>query len=72
MDKGIENVHCPSPQPEDHARNEDPGFREDPNIFVEFDDGVDYQASLDGSEVAIVANYPGLFLFIKISVQKSF
>ena len=54
--KMIEDVHCPAPQPEDHNRDEDPGFREDPDIYIEFDDGVFYQASLDGSEVAITAD----------------
>ena len=51
--------------------NEDPGFREDPNIFIEFDDGVFYQASLDISEVAIMTDYPDLLPFTKVSAQKS-
>ena len=68
----VENIYCPPPRPEDHARNEDPGFHEDPDIFIEFQDGVYYQASLDGSEVAIVADYPDLYPFVKVSVQKSF
>lgn len=67
----VKNVHCPSPQPEDYARNEDPGFCEDPDIFIEFDDGVFYQASLDGSEVAIMANYPGLLPFAIVSIRKA-
>ena len=68
--KVVKNVRCPSPQLEDHAHNEDPGFCEDPDIFVEFDDGIYYQASVDGSEVAITADYPGLYPFIKVSVRK--
>ena len=60
----------PPPQPEDHDRDGDPGFHEDPNIFVEFEDGVHYQASLDGSEVAIMADYPDLYPFMKVSVWK--
>ena len=64
-------MHCPSPHPEDHARNEDPGFREDLDIFIEFVDGVFYQASLDGSEVAITADYPDLLPFVKVSARKS-
>ena len=64
----IENINCPAPQPEDHDRNEDPGFHEDPDIFVEFEDGVYYQASLHGLEVAIVDYYPDLYPFVKVSV----
>ena len=30
----VEDIHCPSPQLEDHARNEDPGFREDLDILL--------------------------------------
>ena len=56
----IEDVHCPAPQPEDRKCDGDPGFREDPDIYIEFDDGVFYQASCDGASVAIIANYPGL------------
>jgi hypothetical protein len=67
----VENIHCPSPQPEDYARNEDPGFCEDPDIYIEFDDGVFYQASLDGSEVAITADYPRLYPFSIVSIQKA-
>ena len=66
----IENINCPAPQPEDHDRNEDPGFHEDPGIFVEFEDGVCYQASLDGSEVAIVDDYPDRYPFVKVSIRK--
>ena len=40
--KMIEDVHCPAPQPEDHNCVEDPGFCEDPDIYIEFDDGVFY------------------------------
>ena len=69
--KVVENVHCPSPQPKDYAHIEEPGFREDPDIFIEFDDGVFYQASLDGSEVAIMADYPGLLPFAIVSIRKA-
>ena len=55
-----EDIHCPAPQPEDHNRDKDPGFCEDPDIYIEFDDGVFYQSSLDGSEVAITVDYPRL------------
>ena len=70
--KVVENIYCPSPQPEDHVRHEDLGFHEDPDIFVEFEDIVYYQASPDGSKVAIMADYPDLHSFVKVSVQKSF
>ena len=67
----VEDIHCPSPQPEDHASNEDPGFHEDPDIYIEFDDGVFYQASLDGSEVAITSDYPRLYPVSILSIQKA-
>ena len=38
----------------------DPGFKEDPDIFVVLAEGVFYQMSYDGTEVAIIADYPGL------------
>ena len=66
MTKGI---HCPAPQPEDHNRDKDPGFYEDPDIYIEFDDGVFYQSSLDGSEVAITADYPRLYSFCIVSIR---
>ena len=65
-----EDVHCPAPKPEDHNRDKDPGFCEDPDIYVEFDDGVFYQASLDGSEVAITTDYPRLYPFCNVSIQR--
>ena len=39
-------------------------------MFVEFKDGVYYQASLDGSEVAIMADYPDFYPSVKVSVRK--
>ena len=51
---------APLPQPEDHNRDLDPGFEEVPDIFVDFKDGVFYQTSYDSTEVAIIADYPGL------------
>src|SRR4051812_29190335 len=67
----VKNIHCPSPQPEDYARNEDSGFREDQDIYIEFDDGVFYQASLDGLEVAITADYPRLCPFSVVSIRET-
>ena len=52
-------IYSPAPQLEDHNRDPDPGFEEDPDIFVELKEGVFYQVSYDGTEVAIVADYPG-------------
>ena len=69
--KMIKDVHCPAPQPEDHNRDEDPSFCEGPDIYIEFDDGVFYQASLDGSEVAIMADYPDLLSFSSVSIRRS-
>ena len=67
----IEDVHYPAPQLEDHNRDEDPGFREDPDIYMEFDDGVFYQASLDGSEVAITIDYPCPYPFSIVSIWRA-
>ena len=67
----VEDVQCPAPQPEDHNREGDTGFREDPDIYIEFDDGVFYQASLDGSEVAITADYPRLYPFCIVSIRRA-
>ena len=53
-------LKSPTPQPEDHNRELDPGFEEDLDIFVILAQGVFYQASYDGTEVAITADYPGL------------
>ena len=49
-----------APQPEIHYLELDPGFEEDPNIFVVLARGVFYQTRYDGTEVAITANYHGL------------
>ena len=67
----IEDAHCPAPQPEDHNRDGDPGFREDPDIYIELDDGVFYQASWDGASVAITADYPGLLSMSRVSRAKN-
>ena len=67
----IDDVHCPAPQPEDHNCDEDPGFFEDPDIYIEFDDGVFYHASLDDSEVAITADCPRPYSFSIVSIQRA-
>ena len=56
---------------EDHNRELDPGFEEDPDIFVVLEDGVFYQASYDGTEVAIIADYPGLLPASHVSNQET-
>ena len=68
--KITEDVHYPAPQLEDHNRDEDLGFCEDPDIYIEFDDGVFYQSSLDGSEVAITADYPRLYPLCIVSIRR--
>ena len=66
----IEDIHYPAPQPEDHNHEKDLGFRKDPEIYIEFGDGVFYQASLDGLEVAIVADYPRPYPYSIISFRR--
>ena len=56
----MKEFNSPSPQPEDPGRGLDPGFEEDPDILVELVDMTFYQASYDGTLVAIIADYPGL------------
>ena len=34
----IEDIHYPAPQPENYIREEDPDFREDPKIYIEFEE----------------------------------
>ena len=65
-------MHSPAPQPEDHNRALDPGLKEDPDIFVEFDGRVFYQASCDGTLVAIISNYPGLLPAPHVSKQETY
>ena len=63
----MREIQSPSPQPEDPDRALDPGLEEDPDIFVELGDKVFYQASCDGTLVAIIANYPGLLPISHVS-----
>ena len=53
------------------GRDIDPGFEEDPNIFVVLAEGVFYQTSYDGTEVAIIADYPGLLPASQVSKQET-
>ena len=66
----VEGISNPSPQPEDTERALDLGLEEDPDAAVELVNGIFYQASLDGSEVAIAADYPDLYPFMKVSIRK--
>ena len=68
----MREVHNPPPQPEDHNRALDPGFTEDLDIFVELGDGVFYQASHDGTEVAIIADYSSLLPASHVSKQETY
>ena len=70
-------IYSPAPQPEDHNRDLDPGFKEDPDISVELKEGFLYQASYDGTKVAIIDNYPSFLpsshvSILKVSPQKDF
>ena len=56
----MREVNSPSPQPKDPDRALDPGLEEDPDISVELVDGIFYQASCDGTLVAIITDYPRL------------
>ena len=68
--------HQGDPQPRttarDHNRALDPGFEEDPDIFMELGEGVFYQASYDGTEVDIIADYPGLLPVSHVSNQETY
>ena len=63
----MKEFNNPSLQQEDPGRALDPGLEEDPDISVEFVDGTFYQASSDGSLVAIITDYPGLLPVSRVS-----
>ena len=63
----MKEFNSPSPQPEDPGRALDPGLEEDPDVPVELVDGTFYQASCDGTLVAIIADYPGLLPASRVS-----
>ena len=67
----VEGLHSPAPQPEIHNRELDPGFEEDSDIFVVLAEGVFYQTSYDGTEVAITADYPGLLTASHVNNQET-
>jgi hypothetical protein len=55
----VEMVNYPAPQPESYARDDDPGFQEDSELSLIFEDGFFYQQSIDGSKVALLLDLPG-------------
>ena len=65
----IETVSCPAPQPESHSHDDDPGFHDDPEMLIDFEEGVFYQESLDGSKVALLADHPGTLPSSAVSDQ---
>ena len=67
LKKAVKEFNNPSPQPEDPGRALDPGLEEDLDISVELVDSTFYQASCDGTLVAIIADYPGLLLVSHVS-----
>ena len=58
--------------PRGHNRDLDPGFEEDPDIFVELEEGVFYQASYDGTEVPIMADCDSLVFALSYLLEISF
>ena len=68
----MREVNSPPPQPEDHDRALDLRLDEDPDIFMESDGRVFYQASCDDTLVAIIADYPGLFPTTHVSKQETY
>ena len=68
--KVIAGIYSPAPQPENRNRDLDPGYKEDPDIFVELEEGVFYQASYDGTVVPIMADYPSLLPASHVSNQE--
>ena len=63
----MKEFNSPSPQLEDPGRALDPGLEEGPDISVELVDGTFYQASCDGTLVAIIADYFGLLPLSHVS-----
>ena len=68
----MKEFNSPSPQPEDPGRALDPGLEEDPDISVELVDETFYQASCDGTLVAIIADYPSLLPAPRVSKQETY
>lgn len=56
----IETVNSPAPQPEAYTSEDDLGLSEDSHTNLIFKDGIFYQESIDGTEVAILFDRVGL------------
>jgi hypothetical protein len=67
----VETISCPSPQPENHSRDDDPRFHDDPETLVDFEDVVFYQEDLEGSRVAVLADHPGPLPSSNVSSKKA-
>ena len=63
----MKEFNSPSLQPEYPGRALGPGLEEDPDISVELVDETFYQASCDGTLVAIITDYPGLLPVSNVS-----
>ena len=44
----VEGINSPAPQPEDQFQNAGPGYDEDPDMVIELEEGVFYQACREG------------------------
>ena len=69
--RSIETVSCPAPQPENYSRDDDPGFHDDPETSIVFEEGVFYQECHDGSKVALLADHPGALPSSVVSGQRA-
>ena len=69
--KVIAGIYSPALEPGNHNRDPDPRYKEDPDIFVELEEGVFYQESYDGTAVPIMADYPGLLPASDVSNQET-
>ena len=63
----VKEINNPPPQPEDPERPLNPDSQEDPDLCVEFIDGVFHQLSKDNTLVAITTDYPGLLPASKVT-----
>ena len=63
----MKEINSSAPQPEEPKRSLDPDSQEDPDLCVEFVDGVFHQLSKDNSLVAITADYPELLPASKVT-----
>ncbi|KAE8775332.1 hypothetical protein D1007_52202 [Hordeum vulgare] len=50
----------PPPQPESYPLNDDPGFNDDQDTSIKFEDDVFYEVSPDRSKVSLLDDHPGI------------